>query len=159
MKKEIIDNLEDNGCFVCGPKNPIGFKLKFLIEDNSRVVSEWIPTKEYCGFHKIFHGGLQCALLDDLTIWTLVGLKKRLGATLTLRVEFMKPLYINEKIMLRGEITSEEDNIAYVRGELLNARGDVCTRAESKILLISKNLFKKFSGLKEIPQGWGSLLK
>ena len=114
--------------------------------------------QEYCGFMKVFHGGLQCTLLDDLTIWTLVGLKKRLGATLELKVDFLKPLYIGEKIFLKGEIISEEDNISYVRGELINQRGDVCARAESKILLISKNLFKKFSGLKEIPEGWRSLL-
>ena len=158
MRKEIVQKLEDNGCFVCGPKNPKGFNLKFYIEGGKSVVSECTPTQEYCGFMKVFHGGLQCTLLDDLTIWTLVGLKKRLGATLELNVDFLKPLYIGKKIFLKGEIISEEDNIAYVRGELINQRGDVCTRAESKILLISKNLFKKFSGLKEIPEGWGSLL-
>ena len=40
MRREIVQNLEDNGCFVCGPENPKGFKLKFFIEDNKRVVSE-----------------------------------------------------------------------------------------------------------------------
>ena len=158
MRAEIVNNFENNGCFVCGPRNPIGFRLKFYIEDGKRVVSECTPSEEHCGFLKVFHGGLQGTLLDDLTIWTLIGLRKRLGATLTLKVDYLKPLYIDEKILLKGEIISEEDNIAYVRGELINPRGDVCTQAESKILLISKNHFKKFSGMKEIPQGWGSLL-
>lgn len=158
MRKEIKNNFEDNGCFVCGPGNQKGFRLKFYIEDDKRVVSECTPSKDYCGFPKVFHGGLQCTLLDDLTIWTLIGLKKKLGATLTLKTEYLKPLYVGEPIFLKGEIISEEDNIAYVRGELINKRGDVCTRAESKILLISKNLFKKFSGWKEIPDGWGGLL-
>ena len=158
MRREIINNFENNGCFVCGQRNPIGFKLKFYIEDDKRVVSECTPSEEYCGFSKVFHGGLQSTLLDDLTIWTLIGLRKRLGATLTLKIDYLKPLYIGEAIFLKGEIVSEEDNIAYVRGELINKRGDVCTRAESKILLISKNHFKKFSGMKEIPKGWGALL-
>ena len=47
MRVEIVNCFENNGCFVCGPVNSIGFKLKFYIEESKIPV----PTV-------LFHGDL-----------------------------------------------------------------------------------------------------
>lgn len=157
MKIEVPNDLEDNGCFVCGPNNPIGFHLRFF-RDKDKVVSEFIPTEHYCGFQKIFHGGLQCTVLDDLTIWTVVALRGKMGATKELKAEFYRPVNINEKLTIEGTILSENGKTFTVEGKIINEKGIVCTKAVSEVLAVNKSLFKKFTGWDHIPESWAKYL-
>ncbi|MBI5374310.1 MAG: PaaI family thioesterase [Candidatus Schekmanbacteria bacterium] len=157
MKIEIPNDLENNGCFVCGPKNPMGFHLRYFREKD-KVISEVTPAEHYCGFQKIFHGGLQCTVLDDLTIWTVMVLRGKMGATKELKAHFYKPTYVGEKLTLEGKIITESGNIYTVEGKLFNEKGVLCTKVISEVLAVNKALFKKFTGWDDIPESWAKYL-
>ncbi|RMF96830.1 MAG: PaaI family thioesterase [Candidatus Schekmanbacteria bacterium] len=156
-KKEIPNDLENNSCFVCGPKNPLGFHLRYF-KEGEYVISEFRPSEHYCGFEKIFHGGLQCTVLDDLTIWTVMVKRGKMGATKQLTAEFFKPVYIDEKLRIEGKIVKEEGNIFTVEAVLKNGKGKICTKVVSDVIAVNKALFKKLTGWDEIPESWGKYL-
>lgn len=58
-----------NHCFVCGPENPIGLKVKFRLEtDEDTLVcrAEFTPRDEHSGYNSMTHGGIVYSLLDDV---------------------------------------------------------------------------------------------
>jgi hypothetical protein len=54
-----------NRCFVCGPSNPIGLKLKFRI-DGDVCRAEFTPAEQHMGYQGLTHGGIIFSLLDDV---------------------------------------------------------------------------------------------
>ena len=54
-----------NGCFVCGPGNPIGLKLTFRI-DGDVCRAEFTPAEVHAGYRGVTHGGIVFSLLDDV---------------------------------------------------------------------------------------------
>jgi hypothetical protein len=55
---------EDDYCFVCGARNPVGLKLDFRVVDG-RVETVFVPAPEHQGFAGIIHGGLVGLVLDE----------------------------------------------------------------------------------------------
>ena len=53
---------EDQACFGCGPKHPIGFQLVFDRHEGI-VTTRVTPGKNYQGAPGLFHGGLAGLLL------------------------------------------------------------------------------------------------
>ena len=59
--------IDDNYCFVCGKKNPIGLKLDFSF-DGKTITTEFVPQKEHQGYFNIVHGGIISTLLDEAMV-------------------------------------------------------------------------------------------
>ena len=58
-----------NHCFVCGPSNPAGLKVRFRLEDeNGEQVcrAEFTPGPAHVGYSDMLHGGILYSLLDDV---------------------------------------------------------------------------------------------
>ena len=58
-----------NHCFVCGPNNPIGLKVKFRLEsdgDSKVCRAEFTPAEHHSGYNSMTHGGIIYSLLDDV---------------------------------------------------------------------------------------------
>lgn len=51
-------------CFVCGPDNPIGLKLNFVV-DGVRCHGEFTSASGHAGFDGVTHGGIVFSVLDD----------------------------------------------------------------------------------------------
>ena len=51
-------------CLVCGPDNPIGLKLAFMV-DGERCHGEFTSRAEHAGFDGVTHGGIVFSVLDD----------------------------------------------------------------------------------------------
>ncbi len=144
---------ETKYCFVCGPENSQGLKLTPYIEDGNVVVASYIAPIHLCSykfkkavgsFKALLHGGIQCALLDCLSAWIFFALRKQLVVTTEFDVKLMKPLFVKEKMYLRAEIVSENDDGVIVRGEIRNNRRELCTVSKIKYKVLSKELMKKF---------------
>ena len=54
-----------NGCFVCGPSNPIGLHVRFRLEDGV-CRAEFTPGDMHRGYDGVTHGGILFCLLDDV---------------------------------------------------------------------------------------------
>jgi acyl-coenzyme A thioesterase PaaI-like protein len=89
MADIILD--DDQMCFCCGPKNPIGLKLTFESGAHGRMSTVWRPKKEHQGFKDIVHGGLVATVLDEVMIRMLChrGISAVTGS---METKLLKPL-------------------------------------------------------------------
>ena len=56
---------QSHQCFVCGPDNPIGLKVRFRLEEDL-CLAEFTPDERHAGYRDVTHGGIVFSLLDDV---------------------------------------------------------------------------------------------
>lgn len=134
---------QEGGCFFCGPRNPSGLKLTFQETgtDPNELVCRWTPPSLYKGFGRVLHGGIQSGLFDEIMGWTTMHITKKLGVTSTLRVEFLKPLFVEQAIEVRCRIESQEGKRINLVAEIRDHKGEVCTRARGTYVLMNRDRF------------------
>jgi len=148
---------ETKYCFVCGLDNPKGLKLECYVEDEKAVVASYIAPDYLCGFKfkkpvagfkGFLHGGMHCALLDCISLWTSFTRKKP-AVTTEINAKLLKPVFVGEKMYLRGEIMSDKNDVVIVKAEIRNSAKELCTVSEIKLRVLSEELLKKFTGKEE----------
>ena len=62
-----MTQLRDNErCYVCGKKNPVGLAVDFEIDREARAIkAKFTPSGNHEGYEGIVHGGVLSALLDE----------------------------------------------------------------------------------------------
>ncbi len=55
---------EQGTCFGCGPRNPRGLGLDFVVVGDS-VMSSFVPHEDLQGAEGIVHGGMQATIIDE----------------------------------------------------------------------------------------------
>jgi len=55
-------------CYGCGQENPIGFKLE-VRQENGETLASFTPGPYHSGFTEKVHGGVLCALLDEVMVY------------------------------------------------------------------------------------------
>jgi len=112
-----MDFPDTHHCFLCGDKNPIGFKLKFK-EDKGDTISETTIPFQYQGFDGVAHGGIVATFLDEIMAQAVKksGQKAMTG---TLTVKYRKPCRTDEKIQIRGRIVEINGRIIKAQGEII----------------------------------------
>ena len=93
-----------NGCFVCGPANPIGLKLQFEMQGEV-CVATFTPGEHHIGFNSVVHGGLLFSVLDDVMAnWLfLQGMR---GYTAKASVRYRRHARVGEALALAGTCVS-----------------------------------------------------
>lgn len=120
---------DDQMCFACGKNNLNGLKLRFALQKDATLTTEFIPQKEHQGFRGLVHGGIITLILDE----TMANLNWKLGkSSLTgqLEVRFKSPAKIGEKLFCKGSIVKEDKNIIYNQA--------ILTTNDSKIIAFAK---------------------
>lgn len=78
------------GCFACDPRNTHGLRLRFYADDEKGdVYTRTTPEKHLQGFPGILHGGIQCALVDEVAFWTMFDRYKKIALTAKIEMEFL----------------------------------------------------------------------
>ena len=102
--------LEDDGyCFVCGPKNPVGLKLKFSF-NGRKIKTEFIPKKEHQGYLNIVHGGIITTLLDESMVKLAIAMDMP-AVTAKMDVRLRKALEVGKKVIIEAEILKNTKKI------------------------------------------------
>ncbi len=119
-----VDASDSNGCFVCGPGNPIGLRVRFRREGDL-CLGEFVPQPEHAGYDQVTHGGLLFALLDDVManwLW-LEG-----SACFTARadIRYREPLPIGTPVALLGRCTRRRGRLAEMTGRIEGQNDGVC---------------------------------
>lgn len=131
MKKIINPWLDKEGynCICCSPNNPRGLHLEFW-EDGNDIVSYWKPDRDYQGWVDTLHGGIQAMLLDEIAGWVVTRMLQTTGVTSKMEMQYLKPISTNDEgLTLRGRISRQMRNVAFIEAELINHEGQVCTKA------------------------------
>jgi acyl-coenzyme A thioesterase PaaI-like protein len=59
---------DDNPCFACGPRNPVGLRMRFF-DDGDAVRSELTLDDRYCGYTGTVLQGILYSAMDDAIFW------------------------------------------------------------------------------------------
>lgn len=146
---KLIENLySGSGCFYCGSQNPIGLKLAFYEtqEEPRELLCRWRADKLYRGLGQVLHGGIQSGLFDEIMGWTTHHLVGSSAVTGELRINFLKPVKIDQEIEVRCRVAEVRGREVWLEAELKNAAGQVCTRARGSYVLIPEERFRQLMG-------------
>jgi len=144
MIKEIPNSSPDHDCFICGVNNPIGLKLRFFLNEETKEVStEYVGDRTFLGLGNVLHGGIQSGIIDEIMGWTTHLLTKQMGVAINLNMHFIKPVYLGKKIIAFCSIRSVENPKVHLEARIEYEQGDVCTRAEGIYYLLPDDKFNK----------------
>lgn len=139
MKRQVNSRM----CFVCGLENPIGLRLLFE-EDGERVWAKFTPREEHQGFPGILHGGLVCALLDEVMGRCLMaGGEERWMLSAKLEVRYKKPIPIGEPLTVMGEVVQDRGRLLETRGEIRLSDGSLAAQAKGRYIQTPQEMREK----------------
>ncbi len=124
-----------NGCFVCGPDNRIGLKVRFRL-DEAVCRAEFTPQAVHAGYRDVTHGGIIFSLLDDVManwLW-LQGL-----ASFTARadVRYRSELPIGVPVRLEGECLRRKGRLAQMAGRMIRQSDDALVAEATASFMVS----------------------
>jgi uncharacterized protein (TIGR00369 family) len=110
-------------CFVCGPENPIGLKLRFAPAGEG-IRAEFTPTDLHVGYEGLIHGGILAALIDDAlaNVWFLRG---REAVTAKIEVRFRREARPGELLIVTAAETGGKAGMRTARAEVTRAGGEI----------------------------------
>ena len=111
---------DGHNCFVCGPHNAIGLRVKFQL-DGDVCRGEFTPGKDHCGYDGITHGGILFSLLDDVMANWLY-LKGLRCFTAKCEIRYRNPLPVGCRVLLAGKSLKQKRNVVVMEG--LASRAD-----------------------------------
>jgi len=106
-----------NLCFVCGPENDLGLKVRFRME-NDVCVGEFTPQREHMGYNSLTHGGIIFSLLDDVManwLW-LQGIK---CFTARAEIRYRAHLPVGTPVRLEGRCVRRKGRLTQMAGRVI----------------------------------------
>lgn len=136
-------NQQENNCFACSEKNPIGLKLKFE-ESEKYLHATWEPSEYYQGYINILHGGIIATLLDEIGAWCVNVKVGTAGVTSELSVKYLKPVFISKgNITLRAEIIKIMERNVMLVCSLFDGSGTLCAQAETDFFIYPEDIARR----------------
>lgn len=135
----MIETLEPkvgNPCFGCGADNPRGMKLTFEQDDDARkITGRFRLGPEYQGSNRILHGGIIAVLFDEAMgkVNRFHGVR---AVTAELSIEYLRPVPVDEEIIVEAEEVSRDGRNLMHRGEIRNAAGKILARSKGRFVVI-----------------------
>lgn len=126
---------DDHMCFACGKDNPDGLHLEFEYDGDEVRTSFAFPGK-FQGYTGVVHGGLVSTLLDEAMV-TLLNKMGYLAVTAELKVRFVKPLRVGEKVDVSAKLVQSRGKTFTVLASARASDGTEVARAESRCFLVS----------------------
>lgn len=115
----VMRELKDNDhCYVCGKKNPVGLAVDFTIDATERSLrAKFTPSDVHQGYEGIVHGGILSALLDE----AMAKLAYSLGipaVTAEMTVKFKAPAAPGEELFIFGRLVQETKRLVLAEAHI-----------------------------------------
>jgi len=107
----------------------MGLKLCLYVE-NGRVMAEFIPREEFCGFSGIIHGGIISCLIDEALWWSSAVASGRLVVTRDLRLNYLRPLTIRKTYLVEADPPHPQGQIYLCKGRITDRTGSLYVEGE-----------------------------
>ena len=125
-----------NICFGCGGANARGMQLTFEQDDNAqRIRGNFKLGAEYQGGPGFIHGGIIATVLDEV-----MGKVNRFrgvhAVTAELNVEYLKPVKVDEDLIVEGYEVEKSGRNLILAGEIRNHSGQVLARGRGRFVII-----------------------
>ena len=107
---------DDHYCFGCGADNKSGLCISWEVR-GSKTFAWFTPRREFQGWKGIVHGGILATLLDE-AMTRLAWIARGGALTAEMTVRYLKPVRIDQKIRIEGEIVRENRKIVEMKAQL-----------------------------------------
>ncbi len=102
-------------CFACGSKNPLGLRLTFFqatdAQGGAQLCTLVTPSAHWQGFKDVVHGGLQSTIIDDLMSNHLFRLEGVWAATAELALRFRRPVPMDRQLLFASRVESHQGRV------------------------------------------------
>lgn len=127
------DFTDDQNCFVCGEKNPVGLKLEFRENATSHETEADVVFPAYLqGWRDTVHGGLLATALDEVMVQAA-----RTGGipcvTAEITVKYKQPAFTGIPYVLAGRTLESRGRIILAEGRICDASGQIFAQATAKL--------------------------
>ena len=123
-------------CFGCGPANPGGLKLKFILSSGGdSYLCEFELSAQFGGPPGHAHGGIIATILDE-AMGKANKLRSKVALTRRIEVDYLRPVPLGQPLVAEGRISRVRGRALYNRAELRDAQGVVLARSRGKFLTI-----------------------
>jgi len=138
-----LPNSGNHNCFGCSPYNPSG--LQMVIFGNEKSVNSWITVPEHLsGWNNRVHGGIISTILDEIMGWAAIYLLKKFVLTKSMTIDFIKPVFIGNKIKIEGKVLGfKGKREVSMGGFIYDEGGDLCAKSKGTFPLLSPALAKR----------------
>lgn len=118
----------NNACFGCGPANPNGLHLEFLLADDGSVVSFPVIPNTFEGPPGYLHGGIIATLLDE-AMSKAVRAKGLPSMTRRMEVDYLLPVPSESPLRIEGRVVRNEGRKHWAEARILSEKGIVLAQA------------------------------
>jgi uncharacterized protein (TIGR00369 family) len=120
--------------------------LRFYADDEKGdVYTRTTPEKHLQGFPGILHGGIQCALVDEVAFWTMFDRYKKIALTAKIDMEFLRPVGAASEIEVRGRIADVDGRKIGVE-VIIYEQQKVCTKCRVDYIIPGKEVTMRVMG-------------
>ena len=127
-----------NQCFGCGGANDGGMKLTFEQDHvNRRIVGRFVLGERYQGGGGMAHGGIIALLLDE-AMGKVCRFRDLRAVTAELTVEYLKPVRVEQEIVVEGFETDFKGRNLLLAGEIRNTTGEVLAKGKGRFVVMSR---------------------
>jgi uncharacterized protein (TIGR00369 family) len=135
-----------NPCFGCGLANPHGMRLAFHRDEaRQRIVGRFRLGAAYQGGAGFIHGGIIATVLDEV-MSKVSRFHDVRAVTAELRVEYLKPVPVDEELRVEGFARRREGRQLYHEGEIRNSAGELLARGHGRFVVIDPARYGKSQG-------------
>ncbi|MEI8216271.1 MAG: PaaI family thioesterase [Eubacteriales bacterium] len=122
-------------CLICGLENEFSLRTRFYEMENGELFAKFKVLEEHQSYPGRLHGGIASAILDE-TIGRAIMITEpdSWGVTVELKIEYKKPLPLDQNLIAIGRITKNSKRIFEGTGEIHLENGDVAVIAHGKYM-------------------------
>jgi acyl-coenzyme A thioesterase PaaI-like protein len=145
--ENVFTDFPDYGCFACDPSNKLGLRMKFYADDDKDEVFVKINLQShFAGFPGILHGGIQCALMDEVAFWAMFDKLKKIGLTAKIEIDYQNKVETLKEIEIRGKIGEIKNRRVMVDVKILNDDKKVTASSQVTYLIPNRSTLYKLMG-------------
>ncbi len=126
-------------CFACGPENPVGLQIRFVLTDGI-CTGEFCPTLNHVGYGNTVHGGIIFSALDDVMANVLY-LQNIKAHTARCEIRYRQALAVGDSIFLKGWIENRRKRLVLLKGEARLADGALIADSEASFMTTLAGLY------------------
>ena len=145
--ENVFTDFPGYGCFACDPRNKLGLRMKFFADDETNEVFTRINlAKHFSGFPGIMHGGIQCALIDEVAFWAMFDRFRKIGLTAKIEIIYQKKVETLKDIEIRGRISESTNRRVKVDVKILDEDNQVLVTGLVTYLMPNRKMLYELIG-------------
>ena len=110
-------------------------------EERQRIVGRFRLGTDYQGGTGFIHGGIIALVLDEVMSKVSRFYDVR-AVTAELSVEYLKPVRVNEELLVEGFATRREGRQLYYKGEIRDSAGVMLARGRGRFVAVDMEKFR-----------------